>query len=46
LAKGDTFAVTGVASNGQGVAGSSLWFGGAAGEFLWAGATDRPSGFE
>jgi len=44
LSKGDTWAVTGQIAGGQEVAGNGLWYTDAAGQFIWAGATDHPSG--
>lgn len=44
LAAVDTFSATAIANPGQEVGGNALWYANAAGEFLWAGSTDRPSG--
>lgn len=42
LAAGDTFAATQVTTVGEAVRGNPIWYGNAAGQFVWAGTTDNP----
>ncbi len=44
LSAGDAFQASVVVAAGELVAGDAVWFGNAAGEYLWAGATDHPRG--
>jgi N-acetyl-anhydromuramyl-L-alanine amidase AmpD len=42
LAAGTAFAVASLSRTGDPVGGNPLWYGDAAGNFLWSGVTDRP----
>ena len=42
IAQGATVDVVGFTATGQSVSGNPFWYRDAAGDFLWAGATDRP----
>ena len=44
LAVGDTFAATETTRSGEEVHGNPVWYKNAGGEYLWAGATDKPRG--
>jgi N-acetylmuramoyl-L-alanine amidase len=44
LAKGQSWSVAAAVTNGEDVAGVALWYQGVAGGYLWAAATDHPSG--
>jgi hypothetical protein len=44
LSANDTFDATDLTTEGEAVHGNPIWYRNGAGEFLWAGTTDRPQG--